>query len=83
MFQPGTWMYFTPPCYFMSLTVMVKQPTGPALLLALIGVGLVVVLGYITVAYLAPYFAAKVGVLNSYSPVSKKRKGERRDGFTG
>ena len=75
MFQPGTWMYFTPPCYFMSLTVMVKQPTGPALLLALIGVGLVVVLGYITVAYLAPYFAAKVGVLNSYSPVSKKHKG--------
>lgn len=75
MFQPGTWMYFTPPCYFMSLTVMVKQPTGPALLLALIGVGLVVVLGYITVAYLAPYFAAKAGVLNSYSPVSKKRKG--------
>ena len=75
MFQPGTWMYFTPPCYFMSLTVMVKQPTGPALLLALIGVGLVVGLGYITVAYLAPYFAAKVGVLNSYSPVSKKHKG--------
>ena len=75
MYQPGTWMYFTPPCYFMSLTVMVKQPTGPALLLALIGVGLVVVLGYITVAYLAPYFAAKVGVLNSYSPVSKKHKG--------
>ena len=75
MFQPGTWMYFTPPCYFMSLTVMVKQPTGPVLLLALIGVGLVVVLGYITVAYLAPYFAAKAGVLNSYSPVSKKRKG--------
>ena len=75
MFQPGTWMYFTTPCYFMSLTVMVKQPTGPALLLALIGVGLVVVLGYITVAYLAPYFAAKAGVLNSYSPVSKKRKG--------
>ena len=24
MFRPGTWMYFTPPCYFMSLTVMVK-----------------------------------------------------------
>ena len=75
MFHPGTWMYFTPPCYFMSLTVMGKQPTGPVLLLALIGVGLVIVLGYITVAYLAPYFSVKAGILNSYTPVSKKRRG--------
>lgn len=74
MFHPGNWMYFTPPCYFMSLTVMGKQPMGPVLLLALIGVGLIIVLGYITVAYLAPYFSVKAGILNSYTPVSKKRK---------
>ncbi|MFR4038608.1 MAG: hypothetical protein ACLTZT_13135 [Butyricimonas faecalis] len=61
VFHPGNWVYFTPPCYFMSLTVLGKQPTGPVLLLALIGVGLVGVLGYITVAYLAPYFSVKAG----------------------
>ncbi len=79
MFQPGTWMYFTPPSYFMSLTVMIKQPTEAALLLALIGVVLIVALGYITVAYLAPYFSKKAGVLSSYTPVRKKSKGGKEE----
>ena len=75
VFHPGAWVYFTPPCYFISLTVMGEQPTGPVFLLALIGVGLVGVLGYITVAYLAPYFSVKAGMLNSYTPENKKREG--------
>ena len=79
VFHPGNWVYFTPPCYFMSLTVLGKQPTGPVLLLALIGVGLVGVLGYITVAYLAPYFSVKAGRLNSYTPKSKKCKGGKEE----
>ena len=61
MFHPGTWMYFTPPCYFMSLTVMGKQPTGPVLLLALIGVGL---LSYLVISrwlILHPIFRRRQG----------------------
>lgn len=75
MFHPGTWMYFTPPCYFMSLTTMVKQPTPATLIMALTGLTLVALLWYITMNILAPYFSVKMGMLEQYTPVSRKRQG--------
>ena len=74
MFHPETWMYFTPSCYFMALTTMVKQPTMPALLLASLGVIGVVLFGFVTVTYLAPYFSVKMGMLDEYAATTKMRK---------
>lgn len=67
-------MYFTPSCYFMALTTMVKQPTMPALLLASLGVIGVVLFGFVTVTYLAPYFSVKMGMLDEYAATTKVRK---------
>lgn len=74
MFHPETWMYFTPSCYFMALTTMVKQPTMPALLLASLGVIGVILFGFVTVTYLAPYFSVKMGMLDEYAATTKTRK---------
>lgn len=38
MLHPETWVYFTPPFYFVALTTIVKQSSIPALILALSGI---------------------------------------------
>lgn len=74
MLHPETWVYFTPPFYFVALTTIVKQPSIPVLILALSGIAGVVLLGFITVVYLAPYFSVKIGKIDEHALASKARK---------
>jgi hypothetical protein len=74
MLHPETWVYFTPPFYFVALTTIVKQSSIPALILALSGIAGVVLLGFITVVYLAPYFSVKMGKIDEHALESKARK---------
>lgn len=74
MLHPETWVYFTPPFYFVALTTIVKQPSIPVLILALSGIAGVVLLGFITVVYLAPYFSVKIGKIDEHALESKARK---------
>lgn len=74
MLHPETWVYFTPPFYFVALTTIVKQSSIPALILALSGIAGVVLLGFITVVYLAPYFSVKIGKIDEHALESKARK---------
>lgn len=74
MLHPETWVYFTPPFYFVALTTIVKQSSIPVLILALSGIAGVVLLGFITVVYLAPYFSVKIGKIDEHALESKARK---------
>lgn len=73
MMHPELWMYFTPPCYFLSLTSMVKEPTAGTFLLAGIGLVVTVLLLIFTIRYLAPYFSVKVSTIGEYTPVRVRR----------
>lgn len=76
-----TWMYFTPPCYFMSITELTVHPTLNACILAGIGVISCLLLFILNINIFGSSFTSKIAQVEHSMAGNKIKKQEKAMNF--
>lgn len=80
---PPLWMYFTPPCYFMSVTELILHPSWHALALSLTGLACCLFLFAVTITCFGASFSTKISQMATATAGNKpKRNSALTSGLT-